>query len=63
MFADDLWVAQQVRIDSRLRPRPFSMNAVIDAARIGNAYYNTGIQDVGRSAYAYDLALVALMSR
>ncbi|GEP53785.1 DUF4114 domain-containing protein [Reyranella soli] len=62
MFADDLWVARQVRIDSNPFT-PFSMNAVIDAARIGNAYYNTGIQDVGRSAYAYDLALVALMEQ
>ena len=55
-------MARQVRIDSNPFT-PFSMNAVIDAARIGNAYYNTGIQDVGRSAYAYDLALVALMEQ
>ncbi|MBI2739544.1 MAG: DUF4114 domain-containing protein [Rhodospirillales bacterium] len=61
MFANDLWVAQQVRLDSS-PSSPISMTNVVNGMLPGNPYLNT-FPDVGRSGYAYDLALVSLMER
>ena len=62
MFANDLWVAQQVRLDSS-PTSPISMTNVVNGMLPGNPFFNTSVPDVGRSGYAYDLALVSLLEQ
>ncbi|MEP9375337.1 DUF4114 domain-containing protein [Aquabacter sp. CN5-332] len=58
MFGNDLWVAQQLRANT---VGFLSMDTVVNAMRLGTYYLNTGIQGVGQSTYAYDLALVSML--
>ena len=59
VFADDLWVAQQARIETI----NFTLiSSIIDGMRVGNPTFNPAA-DVGRTAYAYDLALTSLVER
>jgi len=62
MFANELWVAQQVRLDSS-PTSPIFMSSVIDGMRPGNPTLNTAVPEVGRSGYAFDLALVSLVEQ
>lgn len=60
MFADDLWVAQQLRANS---VSWVNINTVVEAMWRGSTYLDTGIPGVGRSTYAYDLALVSMLEQ
>ncbi|MEW6256115.1 MAG: hypothetical protein AB1592_09170 [Pseudomonadota bacterium] len=60
MFADDLWVAQQLRANSISW---VNVNTVVEAMLRGVTYLDTGIPGVGRSSYAYDLALVSMLEQ
>ncbi|WP_421999807.1 hypothetical protein [Reyranella sp.] len=59
VFADALWVAEQVRIDTVSFT---SISQIIDAMRQGNPTFNP-TPDIGRTAYAFDVALTSLAER
>ena len=59
VFADALWVAEQVRIDTVSFT---AISQIIDAMRQGNPTFNP-TPDIGRTAYAFDLALTSLAER